>query len=489
MLIDNFITDVISINSMYNEKVVFIEPRGSSSNVYSKFMTIPLLGPVYLATIAKKAGYDASVLNENILGRKVNQEELESVDILCLACITSTIDRGREIAREYKKIRKENNQESRVIVGGIHASMLPKDVLNDFDQIIAGEAENIILDLLSGKIKDKIVHVERPQNLNDLPIPNFELVKEWKKIDILPVMTTRGCPYNCNFCSVTAMFGREYRARDPSNVIEEVLRYKKGSVFFADDHFTAIPKQTDKLLNLMIDNGFDRPWSCQVRTEITKKPELVAKMRKAGCSTVCIGFESVNPSSLNEMKKGQTVEDIKRSMRVFHDNAIGVHGMFILGNDSDTKDTFKRTSEFCYKNEVDTVQYSILTPFPGTPLYEKLERENRILHKAWRFFDGLHPVFKPNNMTAYELIQGMIKCYKEFFSYSEGIKGMFNTTLASIKARIKSLHTQVYLPSFQPSLMKFVGRKIIKDWLNSNKIYLQYLMDPYKRKEFLQKII
>ncbi|MAG50251.1 hypothetical protein CL621_01260 [archaeon] len=474
---------------MYNKKVVFVEPTGASSNIFTRYMNIPLLGPVYLATIAKKAGYDASVLNENILGRKVKREELEDVDILCLACITPTIDRGREIAREYRKIRKENNQESRVIVGGIHASMIPEDVLNDFDQIVMGEAENIIVDLLSGKIKDKIVRVERPQNLDVLPHPNFELVKEWKKIDITPVMTTRGCPYNCNFCSVTEMFGRCYRTRDPSDVVKEISRYKKGSVFFVDDHFTADPEKTNNLLNLMIDSGFNRPWSSQVRTEITKNTELVSKMRKAGCSTVCVGFESVNPKSLNEMKKGQTVEDIKRSMKVFHDNSMGVHGMFILGNDSDTKDTFEKTSEFCYKNEIDTVQYAILTPLPGTPLYTKLERENRILHKAWKFFDGLHPVFRPNNMTAYELIKGVIKCYKDFFSYSEGIKSMFNTSIISVKSLIKSLSTKVYLPSFHPPLMKFVGSKIIKDWLNNNRTYIKYLADPNKRKEFLQKII
>ena len=137
-----------------NKKILFVEPRGANSNVFDKYMTIPLLGPIYLATIADKAGYDATVINENILGREISSEELASVDILGLSCITTTVTRGKEIANEYRRIRKARGLESRTIIGGIHASMIPADVESHFDQIVVGEAENIILDVLSGKIKE-----------------------------------------------------------------------------------------------------------------------------------------------------------------------------------------------------------------------------------------------------------------------------------------------------------------------------------------------
>ena len=163
---------------MNKKKVVFIEPRGAHSNIFAKSMTIPLLGPIYLATIAKKAGFNASVLNENILGRNVSRKELASADILCLSCITANVNRGKRIANEYRIQRPDG----RVIIGGIHASMLPDDVSPFFDQVVVGEAENIIIDLLSGKINDKIVYAQRPENLDELPIPDFKLVKNWEKI-------------------------------------------------------------------------------------------------------------------------------------------------------------------------------------------------------------------------------------------------------------------------------------------------------------------
>jgi len=164
------------------KKILFVEPRGAYFNVFDNSMTIPLLGPLYLATIAEQDGYDVSVVNENILGRKISSNELASIDILGLSCITATVNRGKEIASEYRKIRKSDNLESRAIIGGIHASMIPGDVEPYFDQIIVGEAENIILDVLSGKIKDKIVYAPRYNDLDDLPFLDFNLLKNSKTI-------------------------------------------------------------------------------------------------------------------------------------------------------------------------------------------------------------------------------------------------------------------------------------------------------------------
>ena len=456
---------------MDKPKVMFIEPMGAKSNVYSDAMTIPLLGVVYLATIAKQVGYPVRIINENILGRRISPSELGSADILCVSCLTTTVERGKEIAKQYKLL----NPGGKTMIGGIHASMIPQDVVNHFDQVIVGEGENIILDILSGKIKDKIVYGKMTKDLDSIPIPDFKLIKGWRNITTIPVMTSRGCPYACNFCSVTEMFGRGYRAQSPKRVIEELLRYKKGRIFFSDDHFVANPKRTEEILDLMIDYGFDRPWMAQVRTEITKNPKLVAKMKEAGCIFTCIGFESINPQSLKDMNKGQSVEDIKRSINVFHDNGIEIHGMFILGSDSDTKETFKKTADFCHKNRIDFVQYMALTPLPGTEFYRKLERENRILHKKWNFYDGLHVVFKPKNMSANELQQGMIGCFNDFYSYTNAVNEALNTAVGAAVAMVKKAYTKAYLPSYRPFAFKLLGKKKINDWLKYNKGYLRYM--------------
>jgi len=457
------------------KKILFVEPRGAYFNVFNKSMTIPLLGPLYLATIAEQDGYDVSVVNENILGRKISSNELASIDILGLSCITATVNRGKEIAIEYRKIRKSNDLESRAIIGGIHASMIPGDVEPYFDQIIVGEAENIILDVLSGKIKDKIVYAPRYNDLDDLPFLDFNLLKNSKTINIFSIMTSRGCPYNCNFCSVTKMFGREYRTQSPQRVIDEISRYKKGVMFFSDDNFAANIKRTDQMLDLMIEVGFNRPWSTQVRTEVTKKPKLVAKMKKAGCATVYVGLESVNPQSLIEMNKNQSLKDIERSIKVFHDNGIEIHGMFILGNDSDTKDVFKKTSDFSIKTGLNYVQYCVLTPIPGSKTYSQFEKEGRLLHKKWDFYDGLHVVYKPKNMTADELQQGIIRCFQDFYSLPRAIKSALNTSFNMAATTIKKTYTRAHYPSLNPTLMRWIGRRIINNWIDYNKAYLKYL--------------
>ncbi len=457
------------------KKILFVEPRGANSNVFDKYMTIPLLGPIYLATIAKQAGYDVAVINENILKREINSEELASIDILGLSCITTTVNRGKEIASDYRKIRKANGFESRTMIGGIHASMIPEDVEPHFDQIIVGEAENVILDVLSGKIKDKIVYTREYKDLDDLPFLNFDLLKESEKMNIFSIMTSRGCPYDCNFCTVTKMFGRGYRAQSPQRVMDEISGYKNGVIFFSDDHFAANIKRTDQILDLMMENGFNRPWSAQVRTEVTKNPEFIAKMKKAGCTTVYVGLESINLQSLKEMNKKQGLEDIERTIKVFHDNGIAIHGMFILGNDTDTKDVFERTSDFSIKTGLDYVQYSILTPLPGSRTYSQFEKEGRLLHKKWDFYDGLHVVYRPKNMTPDELQRGVLRCFKDFYSFPRAVKSAFNTTFKIAATTIKKTYKKAHFPSLRPTIMRLVGRGIIINWIDYNKAYLKYL--------------
>jgi len=465
------------------KKVVFVEPRGTNANVYAKFMNIPLLGPIYLGTIAKQNGYDVSVLNENILGRDVTQEELRSADILGVSCISATVNRGKEIARAYKSARREAGLESRAVIGGIHASMMPGDVKDDFDQVAVGECEEVILDILSGKRAEKIVEGGRPTELDRIPIPDFSIIKEGEKIDIIPVMTSRGCPYNCNFCSVTEMFGRKYRAQSPERVLEEIVAHEthaSGSgggkrIFFVDDHFAADMKRSNALMDMMKYMGFSLNWSAQVRTEVTKRPEFVRKMKEAGCDTVYVGFESINPETLKDMNKGQEVRDIERSIRVFHDNGINVHGMFMLGGDTDTRDVFPRTSEFCIGNKVDYVQYSVITPLPGTSFYRNIERQKRLLHKKWDYYEGMHVVFEPLKMTAAELQKGMISCYKDFYSYRHALADAFGRIVDATKTTMKRLYTNANFRSPFPIIMKIGGREIVNRWVENNRHYLDYL--------------
>lgn len=463
--------------------VVFIEPRGAFSNVFDRFMAIPMLGPLNLATIAREAGFSASIINENILGRKVTTAELEDADILCVSCMTATITRGKEIAAEYKKVRSLANKKSHSIIGGIHASMMPEDVINDFDQVFVGEAENNIIDLLSGKLTSKVVSGERVKDMDTLPIPEFRLLKGWEKMKIWPIMTSRGCPYNCNFCSVTEMFGHGYRVRSVDKVMEEVAMHRDKRIFFVDDHFVVNKKRTYEMLDKLKQIGYTGKWSAQLRTEVTKDQQLVRRMKESGCKTVYIGFESVNPESLKEMRKGQTVEDISRSIQVFRKNGILVHGMFMLGSDSDTREIFRATSEFCLRSGLSTVQYLVLTPLPGTEYYRRIEREGRLLHKNWEYYDAMHVVFKPSLLSPEELQQGMISCFSDFYSYTNGINEALNAFGDACLTLIRKIYRKAYFPSLSTVLIKFFGRQIVKNWIAYNLQYLHYLRRPGSGKE------
>ncbi len=456
-------------------KVVFVEPMGVYSNVFDQLMTIPMLGPLYLATIAQNAGYDVAIFNENILGRKITSDDLKDADILCVSCMTATVERGKTIAREYTALRQSLGRQSRTIIGGIHASMIPEDVINDFDQVFVGEAETKILDVLAGKIQDKIIYGERIHDLDSIPIPNFKLLKNWEKMKLWPVMTSRGCPFDCTFCSVTEMFGRGYRTKSIERVIEEIKSYDNDWFFFVDDHFVVNKTRTEKILDALHTDRPDIIWSCQVRTEVSKEQELVAQMREAGCRTVHIGLESINPQSLQEMKKGHTVEDVKRSIKVFRENGIKVHGMFMFGSDSDQKDIFNATSNFCRESGLTSVQYLIITPLPGTRFYKRIEEEGRLLHKHWQFYDGMHVVFQPKCFTPVELQQGMIDCFSDFYSYTNAVNDAINTFFETGLTLIKKMYTNAYFPSFFPSFLKIAGKKIVKNWIMHNAPYMGYL--------------
>ncbi len=454
-----------------NKKVAFVEPM-AATNVFAKYMSIPMLGPLILGTIARDAGYDVEILNENILGKKLRDQDIEDVDILCMSCMTSTIQRGKKIARRYKEIR--GTRPARTIVGGIHASMIPEDVLPYFDQVFVGEAEADIVALLDGDFDNGIVRGRPVENLDDLPIPDYTLLRGWKG-GITPVMTSRGCPYDCTFCSVTEMFGRGYRAMSPERILEEVSSVPARKIFFVDDHFVASRRRTNKLLDLMEKTKFRKKWTCQLRADIAKDEALVGRMSDNGCVNVYIGFESVNQKMLEEIKKKQTVADIRNAIDIFQNNGIGVHGMFMLGSDSDDKTIFEETSRFTKSTHLATVQYMILTPLPGTDFYRQIEQQGRLLHKKWEYFDAMHVVFQPKNFTPEELQRGMIACFEDFYTYTHALGDAVDIFCRTAITVGKSIYEHPRFPQLSPPFVKLIGRHIVHQWKRFNRDYLGYL--------------
>ena len=200
--------------------------------------------------------------------------------------------------------------------------MLPSDPGPDFNQVVTGEAESVFLSILNGQNRNPLIKGSPLNDLDSIPLADFSLLKNYEKMTIWPVMTSRGCPYHCNFCSVTKMFGRNYRIQSIERVIEEISQLKKKWIFFVDDNFAAIPSRTHKLLDQIIKYQFNRYWSAQVRTDTAKDIQLVKKMYQAGCRIVFIGLESINQASLENMRKKQDTKDIIQSIKVFQNNGI-----------------------------------------------------------------------------------------------------------------------------------------------------------------------
>lgn len=421
-------------------KIALIEPRATDANVYSK-LHMPLLGPIYLGTILKNRGHQVNVYNEDIYTPDYSKLD---ADLIGVSILTSTAQRGYRIAKKFPK--------EKVIIGGVHASLLPEEAKQFARQVVVGEAEEIITDIAEGRIREEIVQGRAVVELDRLPHPDFSLVKGYKKNPlIVPISTSRGCPFDCSFCSVTKIFGRKYRFRSPEDIIKELRSRNTKEIFFCDDNFTAHPVRTRRLLGLMLENKIKiKDWACQVRCDVTKNAELLKLMARAGCRVVCVGFESVNQKTLAAYQKKQSLGDIINSIRLFHKEKIKIHGMFVLGGDDDSTKTVWDTLKFSIKHKIDTIQMSILTPFPGTKVHADLEKEKRIFSRDWSLYDGQHIVFKPKLVSARELQLNVIRAYSRFYSLSRSISMV-------LKLRLRN------------AMFNFMGYAIVKEWLLRNR--------------------
>ena len=234
-------------------------------------------------------------------------------------------------------------------------------------------------------------------------------------------MTSRGCPFDCSFCSVTGMFGRKYRFRSTANIIEELRLYsgQKRLIFFYDDNFAADPKRTRELCEAMIREKLKITWTTQVRADVTRDPDLVRLMKASGCHTVYIGFESVNPNALEDMKKKQTVEEITRAVKVLRRHHIHIHGMFVLGFDQDDWRTVRKTVRWAKRSRLTSSQFLILTPLPGSAFYDRIAAENRIRFHDWALYDAHHAVFQPARISLPDLQKAQSFAHRKFYSLKQ----------------------------------------------------------------------
>jgi anaerobic magnesium-protoporphyrin IX monomethyl ester cyclase len=424
-------------------KIRLIEPAAPSINILS-YGFYPRLGLPLIGATLKAAGHDVRIYAPQ--AAPIDHDDVASADLVGISATTSTAPAAYALADRLRAAGLP------VIIGGPHPSFVPDDAMPHADYVARGEGgDGLMLELIEALRGERELESvrglsfwrdglpvhnelrERCADLDTLPMPDLSLIVGSERMRETPIMTSLGCPFDCTFCTVTMMFGRKYRMRSPESVIAELEATKPRSVFFYDDNFAADKRRLKKLLQLMIDRGIKLKWQAQVRTDVARDEELLTLMQRSGCHRLALGFESVDQATLDSYAKSQTVEDITNAIKALHRHGIHVHGMFVVGADSDTAQTARDTVAFAKRYRIDSLMLNVLTPGIGTKQYEMMNGDERVFERRWQFYDGQHVIFEPQNMTASQLQAEVIDGYRQFYSMGNVLRPLmrlrFGTSL------------------------------------------------------------
>ena len=374
------------------------------------------LPPLSLATIAALTPRQHTVRVVNDLVE--NLDFSEDCDLVGLTAMTTQAERAYQVSDEFRR------RGAKVVIGGIHASMLPQEAKEHADAVVIGEAENIWTDLLDDCERGRLKNYYQNSCLPDLQRP---VVPRWECLNMrvyphqfgstlpmMPISTTRGCPYGCRFCAVTTFFGKSYRIRPISSVLSEIQGIRARDFFFVDDNIAANPDHARELFRAL--QCMDLRWMSQASTTILKNADLLDRAAQAGCFALFIGVESLNKESLAGVRKSfnkiDLYEELLESMR-----RAGIVPIlsFIFGFDEDLADQFETTISFLNRNRVGSALFWILTPIPGTDLYEDMQRDGRITSTDWSQYDGTHVVFNPKTWSSAELSERYWNAFKKIY--------------------------------------------------------------------------
>ncbi len=403
-------------------KIEIISPRWREYAI-SNFSIFP---PLSLPLLAALTPPDVEVSLTDEMVSKVDFDK--DVDLVGITVMTPAAPKAYEMSKEFRK------RGVKVVLGGIHPSLMPEEAAQHADAVVIGEAEDVWKDVIEdakkGKLK-KFYHCSERPKLDKLPIPRRDLLKKRRYLTTNVVQTTRGCPFDCDFCAVTKFFGRTFRYRPVDDVIKELETIKGNRVLFVDDNITGNPRYAKELFERLI--PLKIKWISQSSITIAKDEKLLSLASKSGCMGLFIGLESLSPENLEEMRKSKVnkVEEFETSIKKIQDHGLGIEGAFIFGFDGDDVSVFERTVEFAKKMKLAAAQFGILTPFPGTDLFDKLEKENRIIDRDWSKYTISNVVFLPKKMSVEALQNGSNWAWHEFYSY----KSIFSRILTDFKKR------------------------------------------------------
>jgi radical SAM superfamily enzyme YgiQ (UPF0313 family) len=379
---------------------------------FGKHVLTPTLALTSVAG-ATPAGWRVAYWDENLLAGPPPIRPLP--EVVGISVHLTFAERAYALARYFRRLG------AKVVLGGLHVISCPDEAAPHADALAVGDGvalwPRILADVAAGRLAPRYFAAFDGAYRDD-PAPRRDLLPRRSFLTTTSLNATRGCHNRCDFCYLaTDGLRMPYRMREPAQIVREILEDDQPYVVFTDNNLGSNKAYLASLCQALA--PIERIWSAAVTIDVTDDPALVRAMALAGCTGVFIGFESlVDQNLVDARKKTPRADDYARRVRLLHDHGIQVNGSFVLGFDHDQRDVFARTAAWIEDNRLECATFHLLTPYPGTPLFRRLEAEGRILHKQWRLYDTAHVVFQPKTMRPDELARGYVWLYQRLFSHA-----------------------------------------------------------------------
>ena len=377
---------------------------------FGKHVLTPTLALTSIAAATPEA-WDVRIWDENLLQGPPPHEPFPQV--VGMTVHLTFAERAYALARWYRE------RGAKVVLGGLHVTACPDEAAPHADAIAIGDGvplwPRILADVEENALRP-VYRADFTALYRDAPVPRRDLLPRESFLTTASLMATRGCHNRCDFCYLSTKGVKvPWSVRDPEQVVAEWLATGEPYAVFLDNNLGSDPEHLRRLCRGL--RPLERIWSAAVTVDVTDDPLLVKEMALSGCTGVFVGLESLNDPNLSDARKRTPPSaDYARRVAILHDHGIQVNGSFVLGFDHDGPDVFERTVSWIEANRLECATFHVLTPYPGTPLFRRMEAEGRLLHRDWSLYDTGHVVFRPERMTPDELAEGYAWCYERLFS-------------------------------------------------------------------------
>jgi radical SAM superfamily enzyme YgiQ (UPF0313 family) len=376
-----------------------------------------LFPPLGLATLAAYLSPDDEI---DLQDQHVEELKLDDCPVLVMIEVYITnAYRAYAIADMYRA------RGSYVILGGLHVTSLPEEAMLHGDSIFLGPGEEtfpqFLIDFKAGNPKKR--YFSSVRTIEHIPPIRRDLIKRHLYLIPNSIVVTRGCPHHCNFCYKDAFFegGKSFYTQAVDDALAEIDRLPGRHLYFLDDHLLGNAKFAAGLFEGM--KGMNRVFQSAATVDSVLRGDLIEKAAKAGLRSLFVGFETFSPENLKQSNKKQNLQkDYVQAVDRLHDLGIMINGSFVFGLDEDDRDVFSRTVEWGVQNGITTATYHVLTPYPGTKLFQDMEKENRILTRNWDLYDTRHVVYKTTKLSASELEAGYHRTYRDFYTWTNIVR-------------------------------------------------------------------